>query len=154
MARLELMTPPERKHLEDTPCPVFGTHPFVTGSPLNRRRVAVLSTAGLHARKDRPFTLTPGDFYRVIPGDIQASDLVMSHVSANFDRSGFARDWNVVFPLDRLKELAKDGVIGSVADFHYAFMGANDPMQLEGEARKLAGLLKKDRVDALLLLPV
>jgi len=45
--------------------------------------------------------------YRVIPGDIAARDLVMTHISTNFDRTGFQQDWNVVFPLDRLKELAR-----------------------------------------------
>ncbi|MCG2750333.1 MAG: selenoprotein B glycine/betaine/sarcosine/D-proline reductase [Desulfobacteraceae bacterium] len=154
MARLELMTPPEKKHLEETKCPSFDTHPWVTGKPLNQRRVAMISTAGLHGKNDRPFSIQPGDFYRILPGDIQASDLMMSHLSANFDRSGFQQDWNVVFPLDRLRELAKEGVIGSVADFHYSFMGANDPLQLEPDVRKLATVLKQDRVDALLLLPV
>ena len=42
-----------------------------------------------------------------IPGDASAADLVMSHASVNFDRSGFQSDWNVVFPLDRLRDLTK-----------------------------------------------
>lgn len=122
---------------------------------MSERRVAIISTAGLHGRDDRPFTLfDPGDAYRVIPGDIQANDLVMTHVSTNFDHSGFQQDWNVVFPIDRLRELADEGVIGSVADFHYSFMGALDPMQMEQDVRSLAGLLKKDNVDGVLLLPV
>jgi D-proline reductase (dithiol) PrdB len=154
MARLELMTEPERKHIEEVKCPTFSTHPWVPGPPLKQRRVAIISTAGLHRRDDRPFTFDPGDYYRVIPGDICARDLVMSHVSTNFDHSGFQQDWNVLFPVDRLKELAEEGIIGSVADFHYSFMGAIDPLQMEHEARALAGVLKKDHVDALLLLPV
>ena len=95
----------------------------------------------------------PGD-YRVIPGDTEANDLVMSHISTNYDRSGFQKDWNVVFPLDRLREMALQGVIGSVADFHYSFMGATAPQQMETAARTLAGLLKKDDVTAALLVPV
>jgi len=60
-----------------------------------------------------------------------------------------------VLPLDRLKELAAQGVIGSVADFHYSFMGAPWPStRFEPKARELAGLLKKDKVDAAVLLPV
>ena len=154
MAKLESMSPQERKHLEEVKCPTFTTQPWVTGKPLKQRRVAVISTAGLHGKKDRPFTMDPGDFYRVIPGDIKASDLMISHLSANFDRTGFQQDWNVMFPLDRLRELARDGIIGSVADYHYSFMGAVDPVQLENDVRDLAGLFKKDHVDALLLLPV
>ena len=78
----------------------------------------------------------------------------MTHISTNFDRTGFQRDWNVVFPLDRLKELSVDGIIGSVVDYHYSFMGATDPSAMEPAARDLAGLLKGDRVDAALLVPV
>jgi D-proline reductase (dithiol) PrdB len=78
----------------------------------------------------------------------------MSHISINFDRTGFQEDWNVAFPLDRLNELAADGVIGSVARTHYAFMGATDPVEMEPHARELAGRLKADRVDAVILSPV
>jgi D-proline reductase (dithiol) PrdB len=92
--------------------------------------------------------------YRVIPGDIKARDLVMTHISTNFDRTGFQRDWNVVFPLDRLKELAAEGIIGSSAAYHYSFMGATDPAEMEPAARNLADLLKGDRVDVALLVPV
>ena len=143
-----------RKHLETLPCPTFENQPWVDGPPLSNRRVAIVSTAGLHGRDDRPFTFDPGDYYRVIPGDIKAGDLVMSHVSTNFDHTGFQQDWNIVFPIDRLRELAGEGIIGSVTDFHYSFMGANEPIPMEKEARSVAGLLKKDAVDAALLVPV
>lgn len=154
MARLELMSDQERKHLEDLQCPTFETNPWVEGPTLSERRVAIISTAGLHRRDDRPFTFDPGDYYRIIPGDIKAADLMMSHVSTNFDHSGFQQDWNVLFPIDRLQELAEEGIIGSVAGFHYSFMGAVDPLQMELDARNLAGIIKKDNVDALLLIPV
>jgi D-proline reductase (dithiol) PrdB len=79
----------------------------------------------------------------------------MSHLSVNFDRSGFQADWNVVFPLDRLKELVREKLLGAVAAFHYSFMGAISPItQYEPKARELASLLKKDNVDAVLLTPV
>ena len=101
----------------------------------------------------RPFR--PGDgSYRVIPAETAAGDLVMSHISVNFDRSGFQEDVSVVFPLDRLRELEADGEIGSVSQFHYSFMGAAPILSLEPKARELALLLKKDRVDAVLLTPV
>ena len=154
MARLEQMPEPMRSHILKTELPRFESRPWVKGPPLRQRRVAIVSTAGLHRRDDRPFTFEPGDTYRIIPADISANDLVMSHVSTNFDRSGFQQDWNVVFPLDRLKELAARGLIGSVAAFHYSFMGAVDPKEFESSARKLAALLEKDGVNALLLVPV
>ena len=39
----------------------------------------------------------------------------MIHVSANFDRTGFQMDWNVVFPMERLRELVSSRSIGSLA---------------------------------------
>jgi len=153
MARLDRMPEPMRAHLANLPCPSFNENPWVTGPALERRRVSIISTAGLHRRNDRPFEGMTGD-YRVIPGDINAKDLVTTHISTNFDRTGFQRDWNVVFPLDRLKELALEGIIGSVAAYHYSFMGAADPDAMESAARNLAAFLKGDRVDAALLVPV
>jgi D-proline reductase (dithiol) PrdB len=44
--------------------------------------------------------------------------------------------------------------IGSVTQTHYSFMGATDPMQMEPHARELAGRLKQDAVDAVILPPV
>lgn len=153
MARLDRLPEPMRSHLAKLPCPTFENSPRVDGPSLARRRVALISTAGLHRRDDRPFEGMSGE-YRVIPSDAKARDLVMTHVSTNFDRTGFQQDWNVAFPLDRLRELAGEGSIGSVADFHYSFMGATDPVEMKAAARNLAGLLKGDGVDAALLVPV
>ena len=154
MARLDRMGEEERNSMEQVPCPSFDTQPWATGPPLSERRVAIVSTAGLHKRGDRPFSFDAGDGYRVIPGDIAASDLVMTHVSANYDRTGFQQDWNVVFPLDRLREMVTEGIVGSVSGYHFSFMGAHDPMALEEQARNVAGIMKKDGVNAVLLVPV
>lgn len=136
--------------------PAFESRHWVHGPKLKQRRVALVSTAGLHVRGDKPFGAGAASMdYRVIPGEVKAGDLVMSHMSVNYDRSGFQQDWNVAFPLDRLKELARDQVIGSVAAFHYSFMGAVSPVtQYEPKASELAALLKRDKVDAVLLCPV
>ncbi len=78
----------------------------------------------------------------------------MSHVSTNFDRSGFVQDLNVVLPIDRLKEKAVNGEIGSVARYHYSFMGASPPQAMQGAAQQLAKNLRDDEVDGLILVPV
>jgi D-proline reductase (dithiol) PrdB len=153
MAKLNNLSEPMRSHLVNLPCPSFDAHPWIGGPALSDRRVSIISTAGLHRRGDRPFESITGD-YRIIPGDIKAQDLVMTHVSTNFDRTGFQQDWNVVFPLDRLREMADQKIIGAVADYHYSFMGAADPATMAPAARKLADLLKRDAVDAALLVPV
>lgn len=155
MARLSDLPEWERHHHLDKigSLPDYGVTPKVDGPPLNERRVAIVTTAGLHLRGDRAFEMGSAD-YRVIPGDAPAADVVMSHISVNYDRSGFQEDINVVFPLDRLRELKAEHLIGSISDFHYSFMGASPGHTLEAKARELAGLLKKDRVDAVLLIPV
>ena len=153
MVRLERMKEWDREYLTSLPCPSFETDPWVEGPLLSERRIAIVSTAGLQRRDDPPFTVGAAD-YRVIPGNVEADDLVMSHISVNFDRSGFQQDLNVVFPIDRVKELADDGVIGSVADFHYAVLGSTDPLEMEPQARRMAGLLKGDGVTGVLIVPV
>lgn len=136
--------------------PAFPGRPWVNGPALSKRRIALITTAGLHLRSDRPYSPGGGGTdYRIIPGDVAAADLVMSHLSVNFDRSGFQQDWNVAFPLDRLKELAREKILGSVAAFHYSFMGAISPItRYEAKARELAAHLKRDHVDGVLLCPV
>jgi D-proline reductase (dithiol) PrdB len=142
-----------RERLVVLECPTFAKTPFAAGPPLAERRVALITTAGLTRRDDRPFGSGSND-YRIIPGDVRAKDLVMSHGSTNYDRTGFQQDLNTVFPIDRLRELAEAGVVGSVASYHYSFMGSTEPMRMEPAARHLAGLLKEDRVNAVILTPV
>jgi len=154
MVRMETLSEHEQNLLLSLPCPTFETRPFVSGPPLKERRVAIVTTSGLHRRDDRPFQMDPNDFYRVIPGNVTANDLVMSHISAGFDRSGFQRDWNVVFPLDRLGELAEEGIIGSVADFHYSVNVVHQVDEFDAPMREIASLLKKDNVNAVVLTPV
>ena len=154
MVRLSDLTPDDARHVLAKPCPRFDTEPFVPGPPLGERRVAIVTTAGLHRRGQFNFELRDTG-YRVIPGGLTASDLTMSHSSVNFDRSGFQQDINTVFPVDRLRALQAEGAIGSVADFHYSMMGAGwEPHEIEDTAREVAGLLKEDQVNAALLVPV
>jgi D-proline reductase (dithiol) PrdB len=153
MTRLTDLPAGQAKRLAELECPEFATRPWVSGAPLSQRRVAIVSSAGLVRRGENPFRGRDAD-YRAIPSDTRPEDLLISHISINFDRTGFQEDWNVVFPLDRLKELAAEGIIGSVAATHYSFMGATDPVEMEPYAREVAGRLKSDRVDAVILSPV
>ncbi len=153
MTRLTDLPPAQAQRLAELECPDFETRPWVTGPALSQRRVAIVSSAGLVVRGEDPFRGRDPD-YRAIPASTKPEQLLISHISINFDRTGFQEDWNIVFPLDRLNELATDKVIGSVAQTHYSFMGATDPIQMEPYARELAGRLKRDNVDAVILSPV
>ena len=62
--RLHEMPEVEANHLRRIECPTYEDTPPLGGKPLVERRVAIISTAGLHRRSDRPFR--PGDgSYRV-----------------------------------------------------------------------------------------
>ena len=155
MVRLTDLPDYEREHLLGKNLPPLGPHRWTQQSePLKDMRVALITTAGLHFRDEDAFDFADTTF-RPIPSDEDANNLVMSHSSTNFDRSGFAEDVNLVFPLKRFKELEKGGQIGSLASVHYSFMGAGlMPEAYEKSASLVAGMLKKDEVDAVFLTPV
>lgn len=155
MVRLVDLPEYEREHLLSKNMPPLGPTPWVDlDRPLSERKIALITTAGLHFRDDEGFEFADAS-YRVIPGDLEGDELVMSHSSVNFDRTGFQDDINVVFPIDRFRELAAEGLVGSLATQHFSFMGAGlQPAMYEASVRKLAGLLIKDAVDTVFLTPV
>ena len=75
----------------------------------------------------------------------------MIPLPTNFDRTGYQQDLNIVFPIERLRELKESGKVGEVARYHYAFMGATPPTAQEAVAKDLAVLLKNDNVSGILL---
>ncbi len=154
MARLEDIPLGERKMMQELDCSgLEGRRPWVKGPALNKRRVALVSTAALNLRNGAVYQRDETSF-RVIPGNVNPTDVVMSHSSVNFDRTGFQQDLNVCFPLQRLHEFAAEGVIGSVADFHFTVSGAPHPADLEHSARAIARAMKADGVDTVLLVPI
>ena len=153
MARIEDIPEPTRTNVLGLPCMAFDATPWVTGKPLGQRRVAIVSSAALHSRGETPFAAGSAEV-RELPAGIAASDIVMSHVSINYDRSAWQRDMNVVYPVERLKELAAAGIIGSVASRHYSVMGSTDPKDMVETADRIAARMKEDGVDAALFCPV
>jgi D-proline reductase (dithiol) PrdB len=144
-----------RKNLLTMPLDANGTAPFtLPKKPLSRARLAVVTTAGLHLRDDRPFTAGDPSFRR-IPSDVPAAGLLQSHTSIGFDRTAAIADINVVFPLGRLREMAAAGRIGSFGPAFYSFMGAQrDITRIKNEtAPAVAQLLLAEGVDVVLLTP-
>ncbi|MEM8922787.1 MAG: glycine/sarcosine/betaine reductase selenoprotein B family protein [Actinomycetota bacterium] len=111
-----------RARVGDIPTPDFDDTPMSIAPTLSEAKVAIVTTAGLkpsgHAELWQP---TDGSF-TVLPATDR--DVQLSHFSPNFDRTGFAADINVVYPIDRLAEMAASGEIGAVAEHHISFMGA------------------------------
>ena len=153
MARLDDIPQPTRDAVATAACPSFETRPFVSGPPLADRRVAIVSSAALIRRNDAPFAFGSAEV-RFLSADAPLNDLLISHVSINFDRSGYQRDINTVYPIERLRELAAQRTVGSVAATHYTVMGSTEPSMMEGSANQISGQLRQERVDAVLLTPV
>ena len=153
MARLDDIPEPTRTAVRDVACPSFETWPFVAGPQLSERRIAIVSSAALIHRGDKPFPFGSGEA-RAVPGNWDVRDILTSHVSINFDRAGFQRDVNVAYPIERLQDLADEGVIGSVADTHYTVMGSSDPADMVASADTIAAAFHADGVNGVLLVPV
>ncbi len=143
-----------RDYAADLPVPEFQETAFTTPPRLSKARVAIVTSAALHRVGGAGFTRDDTS-YRSFPAD--ARDLVMGHWSPNYDRLGFAIDLDVVYPIDRLFELEKRGVIGSVASLHLSFAGnqPDDVATIRFDSGPAAAQeLKADGVDVVVLTPV
>lgn len=124
--------------------------------PVRESTVALVSTAGVRLRSQTPFDLTnpAGDpTFRIVPGTADLGDIVVEH--SHYDTASANADPNVVFPLDRLRELADEGVIGAVSDVHIGMMGWNpDGTRVRDEtAPQIAAILREHGVEAAILTP-
>ena len=160
MPRLELLSEVQRKMLQMFPCMEHDDTPWIPmRKPLSQSRLALVTSAGLHVRGDRPFITdhkSGGDSsYRVIPRSTNSGDIIQSHVSIGFDHTGIYRDINVTFPIDRLQELVDRGEIGSLCENNYSFMGAlRDASTVANRTGpEVAQRLLAEGVDVVLLTP-
>ena len=155
MPRLEDLSEIARQAYLTFPAFEHDDAPFTRPSkPLDRSRVALVTTAGIHVRGDQPFGASD-QTYRVIPANTPVGSIVQSHSSLSFDRTAFMRDANISFPIERLRELVERGVIGSLASDCYSFMGAaRVPRQIERETGpEVARRMLAEGVDVVLLTP-
>ena len=145
-----------RARVGDIPVPTFDSTPVASPPPLREARVAIVTTAGLRSAGDVTLWQPTDGSFTVLPA--AARDVQLSHFSPNFDRTGFAADLNIVYPVDRLNELAAAGEIGSVASRHLSFMGAQADATfstiLLDTGPAAARVLREDGVDVVLLTPV
>ena len=128
--------------------------PFVKPKkPLDESRLALVTTGGVHLPGQLRFDIDDptGDCsYREIP--TSANDLTWTHAYYGPDEGS---DLDAVFPLETLRRLVSDGIVGGLSARHFSFMGAiHDPTQLvESTAPDVAGKLVENRVDIVLLTP-
>jgi D-proline reductase (dithiol) PrdB len=126
--------------------------------PLCDSRIAVVTTAGVHHRDQEPFGMKDplGDpTFRVIDLATPLEGLMITH--DYYDHADADRDINVVFPVERLRELKDEGLIGEVSNINMGFMGhitgPHIDTLLKETAPEAAHILKGEGVDAVLLTP-
>jgi len=132
--------------------PDVGAPAFVRAPALNEARVAIVTTAGL-AHRGEPWRSDDSSFRAF---DRDERDLLVGHVSTNFDRVGISADLNVAYPVDRLEELAAEGRIAELGPRNYSFMGALGDLStvLVDSGPAVARRLLDDGVQVVLLTPV
>ncbi len=113
--------------------------------------IALVTAAGVHEKKDKRFNLA-GDFtFRRVGDTTPSSELMVSH--GGYDNGDVNKDINCMFPIDRIHELAKDGIIKAVAPVHIGFMGGggNQEKFKNETGPEIARILKEEGVDAVLM---
>ncbi|MGB8212521.1 MAG: glycine/sarcosine/betaine reductase selenoprotein B family protein [Anaerolineales bacterium] len=129
--------------------------------PVSESTLAVISSAGLALKSDRPFDQQGerdnpwwGDpSYRSIPRTARTGDVTMYHM--HVDPFYVNRDLNVLLPLERLAELEENNAIGKLAPTAYSFMGYNlkpDGL-LEETTPAIINGLQQEAVEIVLLVP-
>ncbi|MBI5682691.1 MAG: hypothetical protein HZC45_05945, partial [Deltaproteobacteria bacterium] len=95
--------------------------------PIKDCNIAIVTTAGVHLKSQKPFDMKDpnGDpTYREIPRDTLKEQLIITH--DYYDHKDADKDINIVFPIDRFKEMKEAGEIGDIAEINFGFMGHID----------------------------
>ncbi len=149
----------------------FDDAPFTPlRKPVAHTRLVLISSSGFYVEGQDPEPLGVKDMSQVeairrigeflkcaptltaIPKDTPRERVRVRH--GGYDIRGAERDPNVVFPLERMLELEREGVIGELAPDAYTFVGATAQTQLLKHAGpEWAALLKQQEIDAALLVP-
>jgi D-proline reductase (dithiol) PrdB len=110
-----------------------------------------IAQGGVHLRDQEPYDVEGDNTWRLLPGDVQASQLMVTH--DHYDHRDADQDINCVFPIDRLRELAPEGIIAGVSDKHLGFMGYSQQLRdiYERAAPEMAKIILHSKADAVLL---
>jgi len=139
--------------------------------PISESRLALVTSTGHFVEGDdpEPFGITNmtqeeaiskiDDFLKTapvlssIPFDTPQQKLKARH--PGYDIRGVQRDPNVAFPIERLRELQQEGIIGELTPSAYSFVGATAQTPLiKKVGPKWVKLLKEQQVNVALLVPV
>ena len=124
--------------------------------PLAQCKVCFVSTSGVQPKTSLPFdTVHPvGDYtFRRVPSNSQVDDLEIHQLK--YPTFGATEDLNVIFPIERLRDLVQEKQIGELTENFYTFIGYNmDPQQLEKTlAEDIAKAVSEEAPDIVIAAP-
>jgi len=122
--------------------------------PLSDCKITLIGSGGIYKAGQVAFHTSDDTSVRVIPTDTDTADLRTAHFA--YDQADARQDPNCVFPLDRLRELAADGLIGGLTPEAYGFMGGiySQRRMLAETGELLLERCKAQEPDIVLLVPV
>ena len=132
--------------------PEVGPIPWATlAKPLDRCKVALVTTGGVFLDGQIPYSERGDVSYREIPRDLDKARIRIWH--PGYDSGPATADINCIFPIDRFMELEAEGMIGEQAQTHYSFMGLipNPEALVRDTAPEVGQRLKDAGVDAAFL---
>lgn len=150
----------------------YDTGPFTPlKMPLSETRVALLTSSGHFVKNADPEPFGTKDMIQEeviarideclkneptlssIPAPTLKEDLCVRH--PGYDIRGAQSDPNVAFPLERLRELHQEGMIGELAPNAYSFVGACSQVRLlKYSGPQWVAMFQQQHIDAALLIPV
>lgn len=122
--------------------------------PLSRSRLALVASGGIYVVGQIAFHHKDDTSFRAIPVTVRTQDLRITHFA--YDKTDARSDPNVVFPIDTLRGLVSEGLIGELAEHAYTFMGGiYSARRVSNElAPKITERLLAEKADLALLVPV
>jgi len=122
--------------------------------PLADCRVAVIASGGIYRAGQIAFHHRDDTSIRIIGRATPTEELRATHFA--YDLTDARADANCVFPIDTLRDLAADGLIGGLAEELYTFMGGIYSTRKVEEivAPQLVELVGGQAPDVVLLVPV
>lgn len=122
--------------------------------PLAQCRLGLVASGGIYVAGQVAFHYKDDTSFRIIPTDVATAELRATHFA--YDLTDARQDPNVVFPIDTLRRLVREGMIGSLARHAFTFMGGiySARRVMEELAPQLTRCLLEEQVDAVLLVPV
>ena len=91
--------------------------------PLSECRVGMMTTAGPYVAGQEAYFYKDDTSHRPIPSNTPVENLRFSHLTENYLPDA-RRDPNCAFPIEPLRQLVDEGVIGGLADNFFSCMGA------------------------------